>query len=475
LAKTADLEWLSIKELGALLKRRKLSPVELVRHLLARIETLNPALNAFLTVPAETALAEARRAESELARGKWRGPLHGIPVALKDNISTQGVRTTAGARFLSDHIPENDAAVVFRLRRAGAIILGKTNLHEFAYGVTTTNPHYGTTRNPWDRERIAGGSSGGSAAALAAGLAPAALGSDTGGSIRIPAAMCGVAGLKPTFGRVSCRGTVALSPSLDHVGPMARTAEDLALLLGVLAGHDARDPVSVRRPVENFLREMRRPPRRLRLVRPREFFFDRVDGEVASLVEKAIAEFTGMGVSVEEISWPAARELARPATAIALAEATRFHRRQGWYPAHADDYGEDVRARLELGEKVSAVEYFEALDARRRLQEELDRLLTGVDALLAPTVPVAAPLIGTEELEWAEEREPVRAALLRLNRPANMTGNPAVSIPCGFTRAGLPVGLQLIGRRWEEGRLLAAAAAYEAATGGERKRRPPAV
>jgi aspartyl-tRNA(Asn)/glutamyl-tRNA(Gln) amidotransferase subunit A len=469
-----ELCWLSIAEVGRLLKRRQLSPVELVRALLARIEHVNPRLNAFVTVATEAALAEAARAEREISRRSYRGPLHGMPVALKDNIATRGLRTTAGAKFLSENVPERDATVVARLRRAGAIILGKTNLHEFAYGVTTTNPHYGTTRNPWDAGRIAGGSSGGSAVALAAGLAPAALGSDTGGSIRIPAALCGVAGLKPTSGRVSCAGVVPLSPTLDHVGPMARTAEDLAILLGVLAGYDARDPVSVRKPVPDFAGQVRRPLHRVRLGRPREFFFNRLDSEVERIIEVELSRLEELGAEIREVSLPSVLDSARPGNAIALAEATQFHRRQGWYPARAGEYGEDVRSRLELGDRVTAVEYLEALEERRRIRAEFDGVLETVDALAAPTVPIKAPPLREEEVMLGGKPEPVRAALLRLNRPANLTGLPAVSVPCGFTRAGLPVGLQLIGRAWEEGRLLAIARVYELAAGWNR-RRPPAV
>jgi aspartyl-tRNA(Asn)/glutamyl-tRNA(Gln) amidotransferase subunit A len=470
MTKSEELAWLSIAELAPLLRRRRISPVELVRELLARVERANPRLNVFITVAAESALADARRAERELSRRRHRGPLHGIPVVLKDNIATRGLRTTAGARFLSENVPARDATVVARLRRAGAVILGKTNLHEFAYGVTTTNPHYGTTRNPWDRERIAGGSSGGSAVALAAGLAPAALGSDTGGSIRIPAALCGVMGLKPTFGRASCAGVVPLSPTLDHVGPMARTAEDLAILLKVIAGFDAGDPVSVRRPVPDFAAQAKRPLRRLRLGRPREFFFERLDSEVRQIVDAAIAQLAELGAEVREVSIPSVLDSARPGNAIALAEATHFHRRQGWYPARATEYGEDVRSRLELGEDVKAEEYLEALEERRRIRAEIGAAVETVDALVAPTVPVAAPRVGEEEVMLGGKAESVRAALLRLNRPANLTGHPALSVPCGFTRAGLPVGLQLIGRAWEEGRLLAIARAYERAAGWNRRR-----
>ncbi len=445
-----EFAFASIEQLAPLLRRKKLSPVELVKMLLARIERLNPKLNAYLTVTAEQALAAARKAEAEILRGRWRGPLHGVPVSLKDNIWTRGVRTTAGSKILSDFIPDEDAAIVLRLRRAGAIVLGKTNLHEFAYGVTTNNPHFGPTRNPWGTACIPGGSSGGSAAAVAAGLCFASVGSDTGGSIRIPAALCGIVGLKPTFGLVSCRGVVPLAPSLDHVGPLARTVTDAAVLLSALTG---RKTDKVSRPRK----------RRLRLGWPREYFWEKLDDEVRRLAEAAARSFEREGASIEEVSLQRLHDSVEPSAQVALAEARHFHESAGYFPARAADYSQEVRKRLELGGEIRATNYLRALEVREQVRAEFDAALGRVDALLAPTVPLAAPRIGEERVRVGAEEESVRGALLRLNRPANFTGLPAISVPCGFTRAGLPVGLQIIGRAFDEADLLRIASIYEQA------------
>ncbi len=443
-----ELAFASIEPLAHQLRKKKLSPLELIETMLARIERFNPQLNAYLTVTAEQALGDARRAEREILRGRWRGPLHGVPISLKDNIYTLGVRTTAGSKILRDFIPQWDATVVRRLRGAGAIVLGKTNLHEFAYGVTTNNPHFGPTRNPWDPARIPGGSSGGSAAAVAAGLCFASVGSDTGGSIRIPAAMCGIVGFKPTFGLVSCHGVVPLAASFDHVGPLARTVPDAAILLRVLAGRDLGASRASKR-------------RRLRLGWPRGYFWEKLDEEVCRLVEAAMRSFEREGCALEEIALPHLSDSVEPSTQIALAEARHFHESVGYYPARAEDYSEEVRKRLEWGGQIRAIEYLKALEVRQQVRGEFDAALANVDAILAPTVPVAAPRIAEERVHIGTEEEAVRGALLRLNRPANFTGHPAISVPCGFTRAGLPVGLQIIGRAFDEALLLRLAGVYE--------------
>jgi aspartyl-tRNA(Asn)/glutamyl-tRNA(Gln) amidotransferase subunit A len=467
-----ELAFASVESLATLLRRKKLSPVELVRMVLARIERLNPQLNAYLTVAAKQALACARRAEREILRGHWRGPLHGIPVSLKDNIWTRGIRTTAGSKVLSDFVPQEDAAVVRRLRRAGAIVLGKTNLHEFAYGVTTNNPHFGPTHNPWDTARIPGGSSGGSAAAVAAGLCCAALGTDTGGSIRIPAALCGVVGLKPTFGLVSCEGVVPLAPSLDHTGPLARSVADAAVLLGAIAG---RGTGKVPRTLSASLLHAgasRTRKARVRLGWPREYYWEKLDAEVRALAETAARSFEREGVPIEEVSLPRLHESVEPSTHVALAEARHVHESAGYFPARAAEYSEEVRKRLELGAEVPATAYLRALEVREKLRADFHAALARVDALVVPSVPVAAPCIGEERVRIGSEEESVRGALLCLNRPANFTGLPAISVPCGFTRAGLPVGLQLIGRAFDEATLLRIAYAYEQAHDW-RAARPP--
>jgi aspartyl-tRNA(Asn)/glutamyl-tRNA(Gln) amidotransferase subunit A len=474
-------EFFSIEALSGLYSRKELSPVEQVTRFFERISLLNVQLNAYLTITREQAISAARSSEHRFQRGAGRGPLDGIPIAIKDNIWTQGVRTTAGSKFLADFIPRTDSRVVGRLRRAGAIILGKTNLHEFAYGVTSENPHYGAVRNPWDTSRIAGGSSGGSAVAVAAGLCAAALGTDTGGSVRIPAALCGVVGLKPTFGRVSCCGTVPLAPSFDHVGPIARTVGDAALLLGVMAGRDAADAATLAQPrLRPFgsIRELssRLRPRftkrhLLRLGWPREYFFDRVADDVRRSVEAAACSFEEMGAIVEEVSLPHVFDGDEPSTTMALAEATHVHRAAGWFPQHEADYGEDVRTRLKMGDDIRAAAYLAALEVRRRVRTDFETALEKVDAIIAPTVPVTAPRLGEAKIEIGGAEETVRSALIRLNRPGNFTGLPAISIPCGWTRAGLPIGLQLLGRAWQEERLLGIARLFEEAH-PELRRRP---
>ena len=457
----SDLNFLSIESLSSLLRRKKLSPVELTRSLLDRISRLNPHLNAFLTVTADRALADARRAEKEILAGRWRGPLHGVPISLKDNIWTRGIRTTAGSKVLADFVPDRDATVARRLRHAGAVLLGKTNMHEFAYGVTSTNPHYGPARNPWDLARIPGGSSGGSAAALAAGLCFASIGSDTGGSIRIPAALCGIVGLKPTFGRVSCFGVIPLARSLDHTGPLARTVADAAIALRAIAGRDPLDPTTSARPVPDYLQALRRKPARVRLGWPREYFWEKLDPEVHRIAESAARSFTDLGSTIEEVSLPHLRASEDPSTHIALAEARQFHESSGWYPARAADYGEDVRKRLELASDVRAVDYLAAFVFRKLLSADFDAAFSRVDAILAPTTPIPAPLIDEKLARIGAEEESVRSALLRLNRPANFTGHPAISVPCGFTSSGLPIGLQLIGRSFDELSLLRLALLFE--------------
>src|SRR5579871_3769534 len=377
-----DLAFAPIREIGALFRKRRLSPFELTKLMLERIERLNPQLNAFLTVNEEQALAQAKQAESELLgrRGKTRdrGPLHGIPISLKDNIYTKGLRTTGGSAILRDFVPQRDATVVRQLREAGAILLGKTNLHEFAYGVTTNNPHFGPARNPWDPERIPGGSSGGSAAAVAAGLCYGSIGTDTGGSVRIPASLCGVVGLKPTLGRVSVEGTIPLSPTLDCIGPIARSASDAALML---------EPILVRSKVSDSARkELRKSAskQRFRLGIPKEIYLDAIDTEVLQAFSQALGKFEKLGAKIEEVSVPLWHKTEDAGNQIAWAEATHYHQQAGWFPVRADEYSEDVRGRIERGGRVPAVTYLNALDERKHFIHQLHLLLekTKLDALI---------------------------------------------------------------------------------------------
>ena len=450
-----DVEFADIEELSTLLARKKVSPVELTQLYLSRIERLNPKLNAFITVSSEDALAEARTAERELLRGRRRGALHGIPIALKDNIWTKGVRTTVGSSILRDFLPSEDATVVRKLRRAGAIVLGKTNLHEFAYGVTSENPHYGPVRNPWKTDRIAGGSSGGSAVAVAAGLCAAAIGSDTGGSIRIPSAFCGVVGLKPTFGRVSVYGAFPLAPSFDHVGPIARSALDTALVLECIAGRDPLDPTSLARSESDFRPTLKR--KRVRLGLPKEHFWANLDSDVRKITERAVADFGKSGAEVEEISWPSIRAGVEAANLIAAVEATQVHERAGYFPVRANEYGADVRCRLEQGGATRALDYLAAQEVMRRAREEVEVALKTVEAIVIPATAITAPPMGSERVRVGEVEMPLRSVLVDLNRPGNFTGLPAISTPCGITEDGLPVALEFIGRRFEDGPLIAIA------------------
>jgi aspartyl-tRNA(Asn)/glutamyl-tRNA(Gln) amidotransferase subunit A len=340
------------------------------------------------------------------------------------------------------------------------VLLGKTNLHEFAYGITSENPHFGPVHNPWAADRISGGSSGGSAAAVAAGLCAAAIGSDTGGSIRVPAALCGIVGLKPTFGRVSVHGVMPLAPSFDHIGPITRCVGDAAVLLETIAGRDPLDPTSVGRPHRKFLGGSAKP-RKPRLGRPAAYFWTRLDAEVRRLSEGALESLARQGATIEEVALPSIAEAVEAANLIAAVEARETHEKAGYFPARAVEYGRDVRERLERAGDIRALDYRKAQEVLRRARAEFEAALDRVAAIVTPTTPVAAPPIGSDLIRVGDAEESVRGALLRANRPANFTGLPALSIPCGFTRAGLPVGLELIGGWFDESTLLGIARLYE--------------
>jgi aspartyl-tRNA(Asn)/glutamyl-tRNA(Gln) amidotransferase subunit A len=446
----------SILETGELLRKREVSPVELTKSCLDQIEKLNPTLNAFITVTAELALAQARAAEDEIGRGNWRGPLHGIPLALKDLIDTAGIRTTAASALFEDRVPAEDAEVVRRLKNAGAVLLGKQNLHECAYGGSSMISYYGEVRNPWNPSCIAGGSSGGSAASVAAGLGYAAIGTDTAGSVREPAALCGIVGLKPTYGRVSTRGVIPLSLSLDHVGPLARTASDAAVLLQAIAAHDARDANSVDAPVPDYLAALREELKPLKIGIPRKFFYEELDREVASSVEQAIGIVSALGNDLFEIviEVPTDRTLQ-------AAEAYAYHAK--FVSRSPELYQPETLRRIRSGEEISADEFEKRRRELKQIRSSIHKAFEKVDALLTPTAPVPAPAI--DELKRNPELlRPCELLLLRNTRPVNVWGLPAISIPCGFTSAGLPVGLQIIGPHWREDRVLRLAHAYEQAT-----------
>jgi aspartyl-tRNA(Asn)/glutamyl-tRNA(Gln) amidotransferase subunit A len=458
--------FLSAAELGRAFARRALSPVEVTAHLLERIERLDSGLGAWITVTAERALEQARAAEVEIGRGAVRGPLHGVPVGIKDLIDVRGVRCTAGSKILAEHVPVRDAEVVERLAAAGTVCLGKQNLHEFAYGLTTAVSHWGACRNPWNRERVPGGSSGGAAAALAAGMCALALGTDTGGSIRIPASACGVVGLKPTLGRVSRRGVFPLAWSLDHVGPMARSVEDAALMLGAIAGPDPEDPWCAPRPTEDFARDLERGVEGLRLGLPRPLLFEGLEPAVAASVEEAIRGLERLGARLVPLDTSGLEHLYTSFHAIIASEASAAH--QSWMRERPEDYQELTRRALALGYSISAVDYVNARREQARVRTLVARLLEQADALLCPTLPRAALAIGEPV-----SREPAEA-WNRFTVPFNLTGLPAISVPCGYDPDGLPIGLEIVGRAFDEAMVVRVARAFERDTEWHR-RRPPGV
>jgi aspartyl-tRNA(Asn)/glutamyl-tRNA(Gln) amidotransferase subunit A len=458
-----DPTQLSLATAAGLIESRELSPVELTDVSLERIEKLDGKLNAFITVMAEEARREAAVAEEEIASGNYRGAMHGIPVGLKDLLAVAGVRMTAGSKILADHVPDEDGEVTRRLKGAGAVIIGKLNMHEFAYGATGVNQHYGPARNAWDTSRITGGSSSGSGAAVAAGQCLGAIGTDTGGSIRIPASLCGVVGIKPTFGRVSRRGVVPLSWALDHVGPLTRTVEDGAIFLQTIAGKDPEDESSADEPVRDYRAALDGGVAGLRIGVPDTYFFDGLDAEVAWAVRKAVGTLEGLGATVSEVSLPRLDELGPALTSLMLSEATAYH--QKWLNERPDDYGDSVRFRLELGATISAVSYVQAQRLREiMVREWKETVFSEFDLLAAPTTSLAAPPIDESELATTFN-------LIRLTNPFNFMAVPAVSVPCGFTEGGLPIGLQLVGQWFDEVTVLRAAHAYEQSTEWH-KRRP---
>ena len=456
-----EIFYLSLKQVSERIARRELSPVEVLNAVLQRTHAVEPRLNAYITPTFDRAAEDARRAEREIAAGAYRGPLHGVPIGLKDNYWTRGIRTTAGSKLLADFVPDEDATAVARLRAAGAVITGKLNMHELAIGGTTTNPHYGATRNPWALDRIPGGSSGGSAAAVAAGFCYAALGTDTVASVRHPACLCGLVGLKATFGRVSVFGTVPLSWSLDHVGPITRTVEDAALVLNAIAGYDPRDSGSANVGVPDFAAGLAQGLEGLRIGLPRQYFFEPLDPEVRQAVEVAIDTLRGLGATVCDVEFSSASQatvifpfLSRPEAASFQADLLRDR---------TEDYG-DVRWNVELGEMILATDYIRAQRLRTAMRHELDGIMQGVDVLVTPTTRAVAYPIGKPFT--TVDGHPISPFELSVGLTAafTLTGSPAISVPCGFNGEGLPVGLQIVGRAWDEVTVLRVAAAYEGAT-----------
>ena len=455
-------------DVAAQIASRAVSPVDLVDACLERIDRFDRDIRCFVHVRADEALAEARAAEREIASGTHRGPLHGIPIAVKDIVDLAGLPTRAGSAVLADAPGARaDAPVVARLRAAGAVIVGKTTTHEFAFGVFTP-----PTRNPWNVDHVPGGSSGGSAAAVAAGMAFAAIGTDTGGSIRIPAACCGVVGLKPSYGRVPKAGVVPLSWSLDHVGPLVRRAEDAAVFLQAIAGPDPSDPLAAAAPVPDFSANLGTGIDGLRIGVPDRYFNHRLTPSVAAAVSSAVARLAEAGAVIERVSLPTLEQALDIHLLTILAEAAAYHR--GRFPGHAVVYGPDVRAALELGDRISASDFLKAQRLRRTALNEALEAFTRVDVLVTPTLPTEAPVVGQETISYPDGEEDALTSLIRFTCPFNQTGLPAISIPIAGGLDGLPVGLQFVAPPFGEALALRAAVGAQALD-GLMDRRPPLV
>jgi len=449
-----EISELTITALGAAYRAQRLTPVEVTQHCLDRIARLDPELRAFITVTAEHALAQARVAQDELAAGRDRGALHGVPIGLKDLIDTAGIRTTCASQLFEDRVPTEDAEVTRRLHAAGAVMLGKLNLHEHAYGGSGVVGHYPATRNPRSHAHITGGSSSGSAAAVGAGLCFAALGSDTAGSIRLPAALCGIVGFKPSYGLVPLRGVFPLAWTYDHVGPMTRTVRDAALVLQAIAGYDADDLTSAPLPATDYAAALGLDePLRIGVARP--YFFADLDPDVAAAIERALATLTGLGATLHDVELPIDDD-----RTVARTESYAIHRDH--VLASPERYQAETLRRIRTGESVAATDYILKLHELQAKRRHAAALFTGVDLMVMPTSPI--PALSFAEIDAAPETlRPRELVLLRNTRPFNILGNPAISVPCGITRAGLPIGLQLAGPPGSDARVLRAAAAFERA------------
>lgn len=458
--KNDELALASIEDVAGLMAAKELSPVELAESMLARIERLNPRLNAYMTVTAEAALDQARSAEKEIAAGENRGALHGVPIAHKDLFDTKGVRTTAGSKVLADRVPDADATVVRKLSDAGAVMLGKLGMHEFAFGGTSDNPHYGTIRNPWGEERCPAGSSGGSGAAIAAGLAYAVTGSDTGGSIRMPASFCGAVGLMPTYGRASLAGAIALSWTLDHPGPLTRTVRDAAIVLQAMAGHDPLDRVTADRPVPDFLDGVEGGAQGLRIGVPKQYFREKCAADVWSSFEAALKAMESAGASVREFDFREVEGYMAAAGSIIVVDAAAYHAQ--WFPARRDEYGSDVAALLDVGSRVPVTQFASAMRTLAVARGgEADAVLdrAGIDVIAVPTTPMTAPTI-------EEAKNPAVGGRHHIfTMPFDLTGQPVIAVPTSLTEAGTPASMSFVGRQWDEAAVLRAGRAWELVRG----------
>lgn len=457
-----DLTLLTVAQLGARIQRGDVSPVEVAEAFLHRIDALEPRLNAFITRMDEYVLQAAREAEEELVRGEYCGLFHGIPVGLKDLFWTRGIRTTSGSLIDGEFVPAEDSAVASRISDAGAYCIGKLHMTEFAFDGTSLNPHYGPARNPWDTTRMAGGSSSGPAVAVASGEVPIAIGTDTGGSVRVPAALCGITGLKPTFGLIGRYGVTPLSWSMDHVGPLARTVQDAALALNMLAGHDPRDPASVQVAPQDYSKELGRDVKGIRIGVPQEFIWEVMDSEVERAFRAALAQMESLGARVREVSIPYLGLINAAGSVVQTAEAATIHRSR--VLGQGQHFDPVIRRRIESGLFIPAEAYLHAQQVRARLRAMLLATLDEVDLLATPTTAIAAPGIEQERVTIQGQDVPIREALLRITRIFSTVGLPAISVPCGFTGGGLPVGLQLVAKPFAESLLLRVAHAYQEST-----------
>jgi aspartyl-tRNA(Asn)/glutamyl-tRNA(Gln) amidotransferase subunit A len=459
----AELLELSITKASRLIERKEISPVELVEAVLDRISAVEDKINAYISVYPDEARAVAKAAEIMIGAGHWLGPLHGIPIALKDNIGLKGLRSTAGSKILADWLPAQDATAAARLRGQGAIFIGKTNMHEFAWGGTSDNPHYGAVRNAWNPERFPAGSSGGSGAAVAARTCLGALGTDTGGSVRLPSAINGIAGLRPTIGRVSNYGVIPLAWSMDTVGPMARTVEDCAVMFNAIAGHDPKDGGSAAKPVMDYTADLGRGVERLRIGIVPSYFFNHLQPPVHDAVKGALKTLEGLGASVVDIEIKNIHGNISAQLTIEAAEPSAYHQR--WLRERPEDYGEDVRTLLEMGEMLLATHYIQAQRYRTLLRQEFMDAFKSVDVFICPTLPFTATKVGEMNVVIENgQQEDMLSAIMQFTGVPSLTGLPSLNVPCGFDPDGLPVGMQVIGRPFDEATLFRVGAAFQAAT-----------
>ncbi len=465
-----DTSNLTIHHLSKLIASREISCLELIDSTIKRIEKLNPKLNAFITILDQSARREAKHADSLIKQGKYLGPLHGIPISLKDLIYIKGVRSTSGSKILADFVPDYDSTVTRKLRTAGAVIVGTNNLHEFASGITGINPHYGPSKNPWHLARMSGGSSGGSAVAVSSTMSLASIGTDTSGSIRVPSSLCGIFGLQPTYGRVSKHGVMPLAPSIDHVGPLARSAWDIAALLQVIAGYDKLDKSSAKVPVPDYLKEISSSSERrnskdgsnkkFKIAIPKQFFFNMIEPKVMGIFREFVDRLHGCGISTSNVDVDGTDKIFDTWRPIRLAESTAIHNE--WMVSRPQDYGEDVIRMLKKGLEITAVQYINALHKwRQEIKDAFLKRMSEYDALLVPTTIIPAPFLDQKEVNIEGKTIEVYLALNRLTTVFDITGLPTLNIPAGLVDSKLPVGVQLVGRPFDEARILKIAYTYE--------------